>query len=56
MEKMKRFDVFFEKFIGFGIRWCTYFYQLDISISLPFVTFCVGIGKYKLPDFDEPET
>jgi hypothetical protein len=41
----KRFDVFFEKHIGFGIRWRSWNYALDLSISFPFVTVTFGIGE-----------
>jgi hypothetical protein len=40
-----RFRVFFEKHVGFGIRWDSWCYALDISIALPFVTFNIGLGK-----------
>ena len=40
-----RFDIFFEKHVGFGIRWDNFKYWLDLSIALPFVTINIGIGK-----------
>ena len=43
----KRFIIFFEKHIGFGIRWDSDFYDLDISIAIPFITLNIGIGKNK---------
>jgi len=42
----KRFDVFFEPYIGIGFRWkFGWSYDLEISLTLPFVTICVGLGK-----------
>jgi len=41
----QRFDIFFEKHFGFGIRWDTGIYQLDLSISFPFFTITIGLGK-----------
>jgi len=41
----KRFDIFFEKHIGFGIRWDNYADELTISIAIPFVTFTAVVGK-----------
>ena len=42
----KRFDVFFEKHIGVGIRWQTDFaFPFELSVSIPFVTFAIGFGK-----------
>lgn len=42
----KRFDVFFEKHIGLGIRWnrggC---YAFEMSFAFPFLTFMIGFGK-----------
>lgn len=44
MEK-KRFVIFIENHIGFGIRWGRFNYQLDISIAILFVTVQIGIGR-----------
>lgn len=41
----KRFDVFFERHIGIGLRWNSYEYPLHLSIAFPFFTITVGIGK-----------
>lgn len=43
----KRFDIFFEKHIGFGIRWDSFSYALDLSIAFPFFTITIGLGKEK---------
>jgi len=43
----KRFDVFFEKHFGLGIRWDDFFYPLHLSISIPFITFTFGLGRQK---------
>jgi len=43
----KRFAIFLEKHIGFGIRWDTDFYDLELSIAIPFVTINIGIGRDK---------
>ncbi|MHA1621622.1 MAG: hypothetical protein ACTSVO_05710 [Candidatus Heimdallarchaeaceae archaeon] len=50
MSEMKRFDVFFENHIGFGIRWehgQIAIFAFDLSIALPFITFSIGFGKRK---------
>lgn len=41
----KRFDIIFEKHIGFGIRWDNYQYPFQLSIALPFITVTIGVGK-----------
>lgn len=41
----RRLDIFFERHIGFGIRWDNYHFQLELSIAFPFVTIAIGIGK-----------
>lgn len=41
----KRFDIFFEKHIGFGIRWDTDNYPLYLSIAFPFFTVNIGFGR-----------
>lgn len=50
MGKNKRFDIFFEKHIGFGIRWDDYYYSFHLSIAMPFITINIGIGEDKIPD------
>ena len=45
----KRIDVFFEKHIGVGIRWAKFVYQLELSVSIPFITIVIGIGKDHRP-------
>jgi hypothetical protein len=44
----KRFDIFFEKHFGFGIRWDTHLYDLQLSIAFPFFTITIGLGKDKV--------
>lgn len=46
----KRFDCFFEKHFGFGIRWDSFQYPLHLSIAIPFITFAIGFGAYKQDD------
>lgn len=42
----KRIDVFYEPHIGFGIRWQrNWTYELNVSISFPFITVQLGFGK-----------
>jgi len=41
----KRFDFFFEKHIGFGVRWDSLEYQLHLSFAFPFITITIGLGK-----------
>lgn len=41
----RRFDIFFEKHFGLGIRWDSVYYQLDLSIAFPFFTIVLGLGK-----------
>lgn len=41
----KRFDIFYEKHFGFGIRWESISYALDLSIAFPFFTIILGIGN-----------
>jgi len=43
----KRFNIFFDKHIGFGIRWETWIYPLEISIAFPFFTITYGFGRLK---------
>ncbi len=40
----KRFDIFFEKHIGLGIRWDDWGFPIYLSISIPFLTITIGIG------------
>lgn len=42
-----RFSLFFEKHIGFGVRWSKWRYPLEVSVSLPFVTMTFGFGSFK---------
>ena len=48
MGSQTRFYMLCEKHIGLGIRWSSFDYQLEISISLPFLTFVFGLGKQRL--------
>jgi len=43
----KRFDIIFEKHIGFGIRWDNNWYPLQLSFAFPFITLIIGFGKEK---------
>lgn len=43
----KRFDIFLEKHIGFGIRWGHFEYPFHLSIAAPFVTITIGFGKHR---------
>lgn len=45
MGHKRRFDVYYDKHLGFGIRWGSFHYQIEIAISIPFVTFFIGIGS-----------
>jgi hypothetical protein len=45
MGEPTRFYILFEKHIGLGIRWDSFNYQLEIAISLPFLTVVFGLGK-----------
>jgi len=40
-----RFEILLERHIGVGIRWCSDFYQLEISFSIPFITICIRLWK-----------
>jgi len=43
----KRFDIFLESHIGFGIRWEFESYDFHLSIAFPFVTITIGFGEEK---------
>ena len=43
----KRFDIFLENHIGFGIRWDSRSYPLHLSFAFPFFTVTVGIGPQR---------
>lgn len=45
MGNSKRFDMYFEPFIGFGIRFGHWLYRFEIIIHLPFLTIMIGLGK-----------
>jgi len=45
MNDPDRFYIIFQKHIGFGIRWESFFYQLEISIAFPFFAVIIGLGK-----------
>jgi len=46
-----RFEMMFERHIGIGIRWeSKLWFQLHLSIALPFVTFTIGIGPRHNPN------
>lgn len=42
-----RFDAFYDRHVGFGIRWreSVYYSFIDIAISIPFYTFQISLGK-----------
>jgi len=41
-----RITVFFERHIGFGIRWTkNWCYQFEVSVAFPFVTVNIGFGE-----------
>jgi len=42
-----KFNIFFEKHIGFGIRWDSCSYPLELSVAFPFFTITIGFGKEK---------
>ncbi len=44
----KRFDLFFDAHIGIGIRWDNWLFPIHLSISFPFVTFTIGLGRRNL--------
>lgn len=48
MGEVKRFDVFFEKHIGLGLRWDTAWFPLQLSLAILCVTITVGFGKRKV--------
>lgn len=43
----KRYDIFLEKHIGFGVRWDNDYYTLELSFAFPFITITIGLGKDK---------
>jgi hypothetical protein len=43
-DKSRRLDIFWEKHIGFGVRWRQWKYWLDLSFAFPFFTITVGLG------------
>lgn len=45
MMEIPRFDIFFERHIGLGIRWDSCGYALRLSFAFPFVTITVGLGR-----------
>ena len=45
MNKFKRFDMFCEKHIGFGIRWDHCLFPFELSIAIMCVTIVIGFGK-----------
>lgn len=55
MEEIKtvKFNWFFDRHFGIGIRWDNWLCPLHLSIALPFVTFSLRIGQLKIEK--EPE-
>ena len=45
----KRFDIFFERHFGIGLRWDSFEYPLRLSLALPFITITVGFGTANAP-------
>lgn len=45
MGKPKRFDIFRDNHIGFGIRWDDWDYALRLSFAFPFFSITIGLGK-----------
>lgn len=45
MVEQPRFDIFFEWHIGFGVRWRSGAYPLELSIAIPFITVVIGVGS-----------
>ncbi len=46
MGPQDRFAIFFERHIGFGVRWSSFgAYRFELSIAIPFVTINIGIGE-----------
>ncbi len=46
MGEIKRFEIFFERHIGFGVRWCVGGeFPLHVSVAFPFFTVTVGFGR-----------
>lgn len=41
----KRVEVYFTKFVGFGIAIDTFPYALNITVMIPFITIDIGLGK-----------
>lgn len=41
-----RFAIFFERHIGFGLRWDHLMYPFELSVSIPFLTVSIGFGEY----------
>ena len=42
---INRFDIFFEKHFGLGVRWQVMNSVLMLSIAIPFVTIVIAIGR-----------
>ena len=43
----KRFDIFFDKHVGIGLRWDNFIHWLDLSLALILFTVTIGIGRRK---------
>ena len=56
MGEGKRFDIFFEKHFGLGIRWDSWSYPFELSVAIPFVTITIGFGKRILAERDKAES
>jgi hypothetical protein len=52
---VKRFEIFFERHIGFGVRWENFLYPLHLSIAVPFITINIGFGRQRFLEGDELE-
>lgn len=43
--EIRRFDWFFDKHFGIGMRWDNFYYPIHLSFSILFITINIGIGK-----------
>lgn len=46
MGEITRFDFFFERHVGFGVRWDSMQFPFHVSIAIPFFTVTIGIGSH----------
>lgn len=48
METPRRFDLFYEPHIGFGVRWRSLLFDLELSIAFPLITVTIGLGRRRV--------